>query len=236
MNRKGVRVAIVALLAVLLLGGGAWAAQRYVITSIHQITPSVVAQLKGQRGPRGYAGASGATGASGTLGPKGDNGARGATGPAGPAGATGATGPAGPAGATGPAGPAEPITLMFTTSSGGVPEAGTIWPPSDVNSITMRNAGSGESVYSLPISSVAVQNHTVSIAVTAALQPAPAPPALNAALRTFSVMAPLPADSNGSDVGVIERDWNPNSSGDLAAVPVANGGNPHDFTMIVYGG
>jgi Collagen triple helix repeat (20 copies) len=194
-----------------------------------------VAQLKGQRGPRGYAGAIGASGVTGPHGPKGDTGARGATGPVGPAGATGATGPAGAAGATA-AGPAAPITLVFTTSSGGVPEAGTIWPPSDANSITMTNAGSGESVYSLPISSVAVQHHTVSIAVTPALQPAPAPPALNAAVRTFSVMAPLPADSNGTDVGVTERDWNPNASGDLAAVPVANGGNPHDFTMVVYGG
>jgi hypothetical protein len=60
---------------VLALGGGtAWAAHHYLITSTHQIKPSVLASLHGKRG---------STGAKGTDG---KNGTRGATGP------TGATG------------------------------------------------------------------------------------------------------------------------------------------------
>ena len=63
---------------VLALGGGtAWAAHHYLITSTHQIKPSVLASLHGKRG---------STGPKGTNGTDGKNGTRGATGP------TGATG------------------------------------------------------------------------------------------------------------------------------------------------
>ena len=63
---------------VLALGGGtAWAAHHYLITSTHQIKPSVLASLHGRRG---------STGPKGTNGTDGKNGARGTTGP------TGATG------------------------------------------------------------------------------------------------------------------------------------------------
>ena len=45
---------IIACLALFLaMGGGAWAAQKYVITSKSQIKPSVLDQLKGERGPKG---------------------------------------------------------------------------------------------------------------------------------------------------------------------------------------
>jgi hypothetical protein len=75
------RISVVGLLAIFALvfamGGGAWAAKKYLITSTNQIKPSVLKQLKGKVGPAGPAGAAGAAGARGPAGPTG------ATGPAG---------------------------------------------------------------------------------------------------------------------------------------------------------
>lgn len=85
-------------LAVSMSGATAFAASRYLITSTHQIRPSVLAALRGRTGRRGPAGVKGATGATGAQGPKGDQGAKGDQGP------KGDTGPAGPVSTDAPPG------------------------------------------------------------------------------------------------------------------------------------
>src|SRR6185437_7158714 len=73
--RKYSFVAVVAAtVGVLLVAGGAAAAGHFLITNVHQIKPSVRAELKGNRGPRGL---TGATGARGLQGPQGVAGAAG---------------------------------------------------------------------------------------------------------------------------------------------------------------
>jgi hypothetical protein len=54
------------------IGGGALAASRVLITSIHQISPGVVAKLRGERGPRGPQGLQGQQGTQGQQGPQGE--------------------------------------------------------------------------------------------------------------------------------------------------------------------
>ena len=72
---------IIACLALFLsLGGGAWAAQKYVITSKGQIKPSVLEQLKGDRGPKGAKGDQGIQGNPGNLGNQGIQGNQGSPG------------------------------------------------------------------------------------------------------------------------------------------------------------
>lgn len=60
--RSRILTVALSVLATVLVAGGATAATRYVITSTHQITPSVLHQLKGKRGPRGYTGLQGSSG------------------------------------------------------------------------------------------------------------------------------------------------------------------------------
>jgi hypothetical protein len=57
--------------------GSGYAAQRYMITSTHQIAPKVLTALKGKRGPQGQTGATGARGPQGIPGPQGQPGAPG---------------------------------------------------------------------------------------------------------------------------------------------------------------
>lgn len=72
---------IIACLALFLsLGGGAWAAQHYVITSKSQIKPSVLDQLTGDRGPKGAKGDQGIQGIQGSPGTPGIQGNQGSPG------------------------------------------------------------------------------------------------------------------------------------------------------------
>ena len=81
---------VMATLAIMFaMTGGAYAAGRYLITSTKQISPKVLASLKGKAGPKGLAGPAGATGPGGAAGPKGETGKEGATGKEGPTGIEG---------------------------------------------------------------------------------------------------------------------------------------------------
>jgi hypothetical protein len=88
-------------LFLVLAGGGAYAADNYLIASTHQISPNVLKALHGPkgkpgpRGPRGFFGATGATGPAGVAGPAGQQGAQGAQGEQGLAGVAGDIGPRG---------------------------------------------------------------------------------------------------------------------------------------------
>jgi hypothetical protein len=92
---------IVATLALVLsMSGAAWAAKHYLITSKAQISPKVVAALRGKRGSEGSQGPQGAPGSTGFggQGPQGTVGLRGVTGEAGLLGPTGAEGAVGAVG------------------------------------------------------------------------------------------------------------------------------------------
>ncbi len=92
-------IATVAL--VFAMSGGAYAANKYLITSTKQISPKVLKSLKGANGKNGLNGANGTNGATGPAGPSGAPGAKGENGAAGAGGAQGPAGPQGPAGAPG---------------------------------------------------------------------------------------------------------------------------------------
>lgn len=93
--RRRVRVSPAGVVAVLALvfamSGGAYAANRFLITSTKQISPKVLKALKGAPGATGANGANGAPGPAGPAGPAGPQGPGGAGGAEGKAGAPGAS-------------------------------------------------------------------------------------------------------------------------------------------------
>jgi hypothetical protein len=95
--RKRITYANVAMTLALVfaMSGGAYAANKYLITSTKQISPKVLKALKGAKGANGANGAAGAAGAAGTAGPQAPAGAAGAKGETGAAGAAGAKGETG---------------------------------------------------------------------------------------------------------------------------------------------
>jgi hypothetical protein len=80
------------------MSGGAYAANKYLITSTKQISPKVLKSLKGSNGKNG---AAGPAGPAGSAGPGGTAGSVGATGPKGETGKEGIAGKEGPAGKEG---------------------------------------------------------------------------------------------------------------------------------------
>jgi hypothetical protein len=86
------------------MSGGAYAANRFLITSTKQISPKVLKALKGVRGANGANGANGAPGANGPAGPAGPGGPTGPGGGPGPKGETGERGEKGEKGDPGTTG------------------------------------------------------------------------------------------------------------------------------------
>jgi hypothetical protein len=106
------------------MSGGAFAAGKYLITSTKQISPKILAALKGKPG------AAGAQGSAGPTGPVGSAGARGETGPAGQNGAQGEKGAPGENGAPGKDGfnGSNGVSVMskeFSGSQGACKEGGS---------------------------------------------------------------------------------------------------------------
>jgi hypothetical protein len=88
-RRPSVTAAIACVALFFSLTGAGLAASRYLITTVTQIKPSVLAKLKGAQGNPG---ANGSQGPQGPAGPRGPQGALGATGPAGLRGPAGLNG------------------------------------------------------------------------------------------------------------------------------------------------
>lgn len=121
-------VAVVVL--VFAMTGGAYAAKKYLITSTKQISPAVLAQLKGAKGAAGSPGAQGPAGPAGPAGSQGASGSNGTNGERGEKGEKGDRGEKGEKGADGQTGftetlpPAKTETGVWTLGIGGVKLAG----------------------------------------------------------------------------------------------------------------
>ena len=139
------------------MSGGAYAAKRYLITSTKQISPKVLAQLKGAKGAQGAVGAAGPAGAQGPTGPQGPAGTAGKDGVNGKDGAAGQVGPPGPKGENGltgftetlPAEKTETGTWTVSTPAEAAPYFSISFPiplsaPLDSTKVHFASASGGE--------------------------------------------------------------------------------------------
>jgi Collagen triple helix repeat (20 copies) len=124
----GTVIATIAL--IFAMSAGAYAANKFLITSTKQISPKVLKALKGASGKAGATGATGPAGAAGPAGPTGPGGAAGSKGENGATGATGATGTTGP---QGPAGPQGKEGNIGKTLPSGATETGTWFATSNAS-------------------------------------------------------------------------------------------------------
>ncbi len=147
-----VKYLLIGLVVALAMGGTAVAAQHYIITSTHQIKPSVLTQLKGRQGPRGDAGTPGAAGAQGIPGAAGATGAKGDTGAAGAQGSQGPQGPTGPAGGGG-GGSSQVISSGYLDGSSNLTG-------------TFVNGGDNETVYCFDSPTITAGNDSVVVVWT----------------------------------------------------------------------
>ena len=164
-----IRRNIVAWLALFVaLTGTSMAASHYIITSTHQIKPSVLKQLRGARGGQGPAGLQGATGKEGSPGKEGTagkTGLRGETGPEGKGtpGSPGEKGKDGEKGEKGEAGaPGTAVAFAHITA------AGSAEPEADSKSFTGATVTNppgkeGEGIYCISGLSVPLHNVVVTI-------------------------------------------------------------------------
>jgi hypothetical protein len=124
------------------MSGGAFAAGKFLITSTKQISPKVLASLKGAKGANGAPGAAGAAGPAGPQGPAGAAGAKGEKGADGKEGLQGKEGKEGPEGPEGIPGPSCNVSGECLLPAGAT-ETGT-WQFQEYN------GGPGE-VFSYPV-------------------------------------------------------------------------------------
>jgi hypothetical protein len=116
-NRITAPTVIATVALVFAMTGGAYAAQKYLISSTKQISPKVLASLKGAAGKAGAPGAAGAAGPAGASG-AGTPGPQGPAGGQGPAGVQGTQGEKGVAGAKGEKGLSGETGFTSTLPSG----------------------------------------------------------------------------------------------------------------------
>ena len=174
---------IVALIALFFaLSGGAYAANKYIITTTKQIKPSALAQIKGRNGTNGV------NGANGAVGPAGQTGAPGQSGPAGPQGPAGAKGDKGDRGDPGLAGtpgangaPAVRLWALVSVNDSG--SQTTLVRGSGVASVSRENPGRFHVRFDHNVSECA---YTAQVALTDSLPPTAAD---NNNLPTGNVLA-----------------------------------------------
>lgn len=141
--------------------GGAFAAGKYVITSVKQISPKVQHALKGKTGAKGTQGTAGAPGARGETGPKGDPGAQG---PKGDTGEKGTNGQQGIQGIQGPRGPeGSPWTAGGTLPSESTETGGWSLDVGNAGDVSIPNGERTAISFTIPLVKALDENHVVAM-------------------------------------------------------------------------